>query len=98
MSLCYRCEHRAKNKETCGKYQPRYECGTDDSVGSCYMFQPVRPIAIKANKGDDRPIAAGWALSARCHPVVFDENILKLNIEVVDEKDGKFIMFWNLKK
>lgn len=96
MSLCYRCEHRAKNKETKGQHQPRYECGTDDSVGSCYMFQPVKPIMLKRNEGDRRSIDAGWAFNARVHRVDIDNNILSLNVSVFP--DENFIYYWNIKK
>ena len=45
VSLCYRCEYRAQNKES-GR-QPRMECGSDSSVHTCYNYKPTRPVSLK---------------------------------------------------
>lgn len=67
-SLCYRCEHRACFLEK--GHGPRCECQEPSrAVCSCYMYMPVIPVITEANKGDKRPIAAGWMISAREHPV-----------------------------
>lgn len=39
------------------------------SSSSCYMYCPVKPVALKRNTRDPRPAFTGWALSARLHPV-----------------------------
>ena len=65
--LCHRCEWRADYKETGNR--PRYECGMDTAVVSCYMYRPVAPLILKRNKGDRRPPLAGAMLSARMYAI-----------------------------
>jgi len=56
--LCYRCEHRAEYFEA-GRAL-RYECGmTSLAVHSCYAYEPVKPLTIIKQKGDQRPFLAG---------------------------------------
>ena len=94
MSLCYRCEHRAINKEDPDEH-PRYECGTDDSVGSCYMYKPVKPVLLSPNKGDDRPVFAGSLISARMRRVEMPEDLMELEGKEISE--GKYVLYWRLK-
>jgi len=61
--LCHRCEHRALWYETKGTHRPRFECAgmelgqqVPPAVYSCYMYQPIKPVVISSNKGDDRPL------------------------------------------
>ena len=70
MTLCARCEHRARAYET--GHGPRCEC-TDlaHSYSSCYMYQPTA-ILIMARcptelqiHGRKRPMAGPWMFSAR---------------------------------
>jgi hypothetical protein len=67
--LCFRCEHRAKSLET-KAHAPRCECG-DVHCGkhSCYCYEPVKPLVIEPDKGERRPLFAGWMLSGRGHAV-----------------------------
>ena len=67
--LCYRCEHRLRFLEY-KQPRPRYQCGTvEESVGSCYMFAPQRPIVVERNDEEDpRPLSAGY-MSCRYHMV-----------------------------
>jgi len=92
MSLCYRCEHRAKYLET-GE-RPRFECGeVGKSKSSCYYYVPIMPIVLQRDKGDKRPVAAPWLFSARSHFVRMPEN---LKLDVKKYKDG-YMMYWKLK-
>lgn len=45
VSLCHRCEYRAKHKEE--GHAPRFECGNDGSLHTCYNYKPVRPVSLK---------------------------------------------------
>jgi len=64
--LCWRCEHRILNIESDGQYQPRCECGDrNHSSCSCYMYRPVRPVALSRNEGDKRPRFVGYVISSR---------------------------------
>ncbi len=85
--FCYRCEHRAQFLETGSA--PRHECKQTDKSYGCYMYQPVRPVVIASNEGDDRPIAAGAMFSARCHGVRIAEGIYKSK----EYEDGLVIYF-----
>lgn len=93
MSLCYRCEHRARFLET-GR-GPRWECQQPErSVSGCYMYQPVRPVVLKRNKGDKRPQFGPWMVSARSSFVrLWDEAVL----HVSKRKDGNAI-YWAPKR
>ena len=74
--LCFRCEYRAQylndklnadeNEFVSG---PRYECSQTRSVHSCYMYRPVRPYILKADKGERRGLTLPWMLSGRSHAV-----------------------------
>jgi len=69
VSLCFRCNHRARFLEAIGdKYQPRprHECGdVKSSKWTCYMYEPTQPATLKVNDGDERPAFAGPMISAR---------------------------------
>ena len=95
MTLCRRCEHRAVGHAT-GE-GPRYEC-TDfgTSKFSCYMYQPVKPVILKRQKGDRRPQFVGWMLSARsCFVEVADDMELKI---INYGKKGKAIIWYRPSK
>lgn len=63
--LCFRCQHRVENLETGNNPfggGPRFECGLiTESISSCYCFLPVKPVVVKKNKGDKRPLVPGFA-------------------------------------
>lgn len=86
--LCWRCEHRALFHE--GKGQSRYECGQNTAVVSCFMFQPVKPVILKKEKGDKRPMFAGWGVSAWVNP---SEKEADLELSTEKKKDG-WLLFW----
>lgn len=66
--LCYRCEWRAQAHET--EHGPRYECTeTGSAVVGCYMYRPVRPVVLKRQAGDRRPIDGPPIVSARSYGV-----------------------------
>ena len=99
LSLCFRCNHRARNLETNGRHQPRVECGDQDrSKWSCYMYQPVRPLVLERNdKGlkekDLRPLAPGY-FSTRFHPVKLAD--MELALESIDE--NTVVVYWKRKE
>jgi hypothetical protein len=65
--LCYRCEYRARSRET-GEWL-RDECGRITAVYSCYAFRPVAPLVLKRVKGDRRPLAGPMMFAARAGSV-----------------------------
>ena len=85
--LCYRCEHRAVYNET--GHAARYECSqTGSAVHSCYMYAPVFPCVLRANKDDKREVGGPWAVSARCHSIgIADDMALRMR----SYKDGSLI-------
>jgi len=84
-SLCYRCEYRARFLEE--GLRPRLECGMiDQSNHSCYMFQPVRPVLVEANKGEERPISFSY-WSGRFHIVEQEPEL-----ELVITNENEFIL------
>jgi hypothetical protein len=75
MSLCWRCENRAKAHET--GHGPRYECTDfEHSKFVCYCYQPVKPVILKRQRGDKRPQFAGWAISARSEFAGVEEDLM----------------------
>lgn len=89
--LCYRCEHRALWNET-QNHRPRFECGADISVRSCYMFQPIKPLVLEPNEKDNRPIFGPTMLSARMHSVGF----IDMELEVIEVNTG-YLLQWVIK-
>ena len=85
--LCHRCEHRAAFMETGGR--PRYECGQPGlAVSSCYMYLPVKPVALKAGKGDSRSLLLPPMLAGRAEG--YDS---RLTLQCI--VDGKYLTkFW----
>jgi hypothetical protein len=73
--LCYRCEYRAQFHER--GYGPRYECGAEGAVYSCYMFRPCTPLTLAPNEGDGRPLMGGL-FSCRYHATGFADTALIL--------------------
>jgi len=74
--LCFRCEHRAQylhDKLNAGEnvfvHSPRNECSQTWAVNSCYMYRPVSPYILKANKGEKRGLTWPWMISGRAHAV-----------------------------
>jgi len=74
--LCFRCEHRAtylNDRLNAGENgyarRPRHECGMSISVHSCYMYRPVRPYILKADKGEKRGLTWPSMISGRAHAV-----------------------------
>jgi hypothetical protein len=74
--LCFRCEHRAEylhDKLNAAENDfvtgPRYECSQTGSVHSCYMYRPVRPYILKADKGEKRGLTLPWMISGRAYAV-----------------------------
>jgi len=85
--LCYRCEYRASYHET-GRH-PRLECANNNSVISCYMYLPVKPLIVKRNKEDNRPLFPP-AISARTQIV----NLAK-DIECTYRKTKRgYLFYW----
>ena len=87
--LCHRCEHRAVALET--GHGPRYECTAPGAVESCYMYQPVKPLAIEANADEDRPIGIGWGFAGRAHAAKVQH---KLKLHARMSRDGRLIKWW----
>lgn len=90
MSLCRRCEHRAEAYET--ELGPRYEC-TDfnNSVFSCYMYQPTKPVILKREKGDKRSQFGAWQLTARSQ---FNGVCEDLKMQIIDYKRKGKALIW----
>ena len=66
LPLCFRCHHRAQFLETGGQWRPRYQCGEiKKAVVSCYMYRPPRPLVMKPEDGDQRPLGGPAMISAR---------------------------------
>ena len=94
MTLCRRCEHRAVGHAT-GE-GPRYEC-TDfgTSKFSCYMYQPVKPVILKKQKGDERPQFGAWFTTSRSE---YNGVCEDLELSVVDYKKKGKALLWVRKK
>lgn len=101
MSLCFRCEHRARyltdklnHKKHC--HQPRFECGEPaTSKYSCYMFIPCMPIVTSSND-DVRPRFAGAMLSARERVVrIMDRD--EVEATIIYENNGEVALGWKVK-
>lgn len=86
MSLCYRCEHRARFFES--GFRPRFECGAvDTSKYACYMYKPVAPCVLLADKNDDRPQFGPPMIASRSSFVRVAETELK----VKEYEDGNVL-------
>lgn len=107
MSLCYRCEHRARYLElnTRGNKgpRPRHQCGDiERSVISCYMYRPVKPVVLTKDPPDDlRPMFGPFMVSARSQferlalselKASIDADLLKLRASRTD--DG-VVLYWD---
>jgi hypothetical protein len=95
MGLCHRCEKRVKVLE--GGHGPRSECNsTGMSMGSCYCYEPVKPVVLKYpdygdteyDKMNKQRAVSGGIMGAR---MSFD-SIADCNIEL-EESDGLFTLF-----
>lgn len=88
ISLCHRCEYRARALET-GR-GPRFECSEKISYQSCYMYCPVKPVILKPVLGDKRPIGSLWAISPRQYVLGVLEGDLKVKVG----KDLSNVSYW----
>lgn len=89
--LCYRCEYRAQHLET--GHGPRAQCGDKGAVGSCYMYNPVKPlILVKDPDPLNRPQFSGTMFSSRSHSGGLSD--CKLNLE--PGKVGS-VLYWTPK-
>lgn len=77
LGLCWRCEHRAHYHEV--QRGPRCECGGSGAVGSCYMYKPCYPVALRRSDsertlhGRQRPVAGPGMIAARCQGVLITD-------------------------
>ena len=83
--LCHRCENRANFLET--GHAPRYECGSDIIIASCYCYKPTKPVILKRNEGDKRPQFGPWMISARSHRV----GLADFKLALLKTKKGNII-------
>jgi hypothetical protein len=86
--LCHRCEWRALNRETGS--QPRMECGGTTSKYSCYMYRPVQPCCMEADRNDNRPIFGPAMVAARMHRV----GLAELQLTLHQDKRGRLALYW----
>jgi hypothetical protein len=71
--------------------RPRYECGMiESSVNSCYLFKPVKPIFIKPQDNDNRPLSLN-IFSCRVEKVDDIKVELELKGEVIN---NSVIYYW----
>jgi hypothetical protein len=91
IGLCYRCDYRAVYLET--KQGPRSECKDKGAVCSCYMYMPVKPVELRPNENDNRPMFSGAILSARAKGVRIAEVELKLK-----KYKRESVIYWVPKK
>jgi len=82
-------EGRRNEIESLFVHRPRCECGGGSAVHSCYMYQPVKPLIIEKNEGDERPMLAAPMISARCHAVKIHEGVL--GARVIDDA---LLLYW----
>lgn len=91
--LCFRCESRAKFLEE--GIRIRFECGVvESSVCGCYMFKPVKPIAIQKREVDKRPLSLN-ILSARVERVDTEQ---ELELTLKTTTDNKTLIYWKPKE
>ena len=87
--ICHRCEHRAQFIEE--GHGPRAECGwLDKSKHGCYCYQPVKPVVMARDPGDDRPAFGPWMIAVRMNFVRLADE-MKLHLKEV--KDG-VVSYW----
>lgn len=74
---------------------PRFECSQiESSVMGCYMYKPVKPIAIKPREGDIRPLSLNM-FSCRVGRV----DDVKVELELQGEQiNDSVIFYWVPKK
>jgi hypothetical protein len=58
------------------------------------MYCPVKPVIVKPNDCDRRPVGAIWLLSPRQHI----EGLMEGKLELVINKDGSNYSYWAPKK
>jgi len=91
--LCYRCEHRARARET--GHGPRAQCTDEGAVWSCYMYQPVRPLVLIANDGEERSIYRPAMIAGRSHAKGLMEGKLTTGtLAGCLELDGSLVQWW----
>lgn len=100
IALCHRCEYRALYKEE--GHRPRYECGMDYAVCSCYMYRPVKPVLLERNAGDRRPLGGPAMFGARAHRAAHEgtDDEFELRSRVLPRRRGRatrLVMWWGPK-
>ena len=101
MSLCFRCEHRARfldakaNKDThCPR--PRHECGDiETSKCACYMFTPCFPVVTEPNPSDTRPRLSSPMLSSREYAVRVMERE-ELTGTIIYQNENQIALGWRV--
>lgn len=92
VGLCHRCEFRAQYLEE--GHGPRMECKANGAVGSCYMYKPVKPLAIRNREGDERYPIPGGIFSARVQAIKIPEELLEISLF---EYEKSLLLFWQPK-
>lgn len=90
--MCHRCEYRFQYKET--GHGPRFECGQDGSVHSCYMYEPVLPVMLERNEGEVREVDMPYLFSARCHATRKADKYRDVQLCVSKHKNGSYLKYW----
>lgn len=76
--------------------RPRYECGMiESSVNSCYLFKPVKPIFIKPQDNDNRPLSLN-TFSCRVNRI--DNVKIEVDLKQFVYKDNTILLYWEPKK
>ena len=102
MSLCFRCEHRAKFLEGMLKARhdksiyaprPRHECGDiENSKCSCYMFQPCKPIVtVPSDSRDKRPRFGPAMISSR---EMFERVLEDAKLDIIYDNGREVALGW----
>ena len=102
--ICFRCEHRARclsdrAAKASHVRRPRFECGvTEQSVSSCYMWQPCALPVFERNPNDPRPVTLGY-FGAR---VFSDSLVPREQVKLVSypygaKRDKRFIVLPEIK-
>lgn len=90
--LCHRCEYRFQHRET--GHGPRFECGGEGSVYSCYMCEPVLPVILERNEGEKREVDVPYLFSARCHGKRKANKYRDVELAILKYKDGSCLKYW----
>jgi hypothetical protein len=89
LSLCYRCQHRVDFLEK--GFGLRCECqDVGKAVCSCYAYVPIKPLVMRRNTGERRPMFGPSMISARTHS--YEEADCELKLEQVGKTKG--VIYW----